>query len=428
MRSRRLSAHVPIGIALAGMLTPLAPGMSAATVPEDTPTGSANSVPSENVRLLHRVWERVNEHFYDESFCGADWQAVKQRYTGPAYEAASKAALAEVINAMLAELHTSHTAFYTVEDREYHQLRDIFSEPDPLGHGDREVFRYEGIGIFSDEIDGRIFIAAVIDGTPAERAGLKRGDEIISVDGKPFETVGSFKGKAHTPVRMHIRRTVDPDDTRAISVVPEWIRPTEMFLEAIKHSTRVFRHDGARVGYVHVWSYAGAGNHDALKDGLTEEPLKDVDALVLDLRDGWGGAQADYLNLFNARLPVLTMQARDGPPRCLDRQWRKPVVLVVNERTRSGKEILAYGFRVYGIGTVVGSRTAGAVVGGRPFIMFDGSLLYLAVQDVRVDGRRLEGIGVEPDIVVPFDLRYSAGADPRLDRAIQVAAEQVQSS
>ena len=57
---------------------------------------------------------------------------------------------------------------------------------------------------------------------------------------------------------------------------------------------------------------------------------------------------------------------------------------MVNERSRSGKEILAYGFQQYKIGAEVGSKTAGAVVAGRPFIMQDGSVLYLAVADVFV--------------------------------------------
>ena len=68
---------------------------------------------------------------------------------------------------------------------------------------------------------------------------------------------------------------------------------------------------------------------------------------------------------------------------------------------------------------LVGTPTAGAVVGGRGFLLPDDSLLVMAVVDVLVDGKRLEGNPVEPDIEIPFDFRYAAGADPQLDAAVE---------
>ena len=70
--------------------------------------------------------------------------------------------------------------------------------------------------------------------------------------------------------------------------------------------------------------------------------------------------------------------------------------------------MLTYGFKKNGFGEVVGERTAGALLAGRAFLLSDGSLLILAVNDVAVDGERLEGKGVAPTIEVPFDLRYAA--------------------
>lgn len=67
------------------------------------------------------------------------------------------------------------------------------------------------------------------------------------------------------------------------------------------------------------------------------------------------------------------------------------------------------------------------MLSGRLNVLADGSLLYLAVADALIDGRRLEGIGVPPDIEVPFDVRYAAGADPQLERAPQEAVRLVRS-
>jgi carboxyl-terminal processing protease len=72
---------------------------------------------------------------------------------------------------------------------------------------------------------------------------------------------------------------------------------------------------------------------------------------------------------------------------------------------------------------VIGETTAGALLAGTAFVLSDGSLLILAVNDADVDGERVEGKGVAPTIPVPFDIRYAAGKDPQLDKAIEVLAE-----
>jgi carboxyl-terminal processing protease len=173
---------------------------------------------------------------------------------------------------------------------------------------------------------------------------------------------------------------------------------------------------------VHIWSYAGDQYQEQLQDDLIDGLFKEVDELILDLRDGWGGASPSYLNIFTAKIPDMTTIRRDGSRNKRSFQWKKPVVLLVNEGTRSGKEILAFGFQQYQIGPVVGSKTAGAVVGGSAFVMDDASLLYLAVVDVLVNDKyRLEGMGITPDVNVPFSLEYAQGADPQKEKAIEVA-------
>ena len=100
---------------------------------------------------------------------------------------------------------------------------------------------------------------------------------------------------------------------------------------------------------------------------------------------------------------------RDGETEFVGAKWRKPVAALVNGATRSGKEVLAYGFREYGLGPLVGAHTEGAVLAATAFLIGDEGLLLLAVEDVLVDGKRLEGVGVEPTIPVAFDRRYAAG-------------------
>jgi hypothetical protein len=133
-----------------------------------------------------------------------------------------------------------------------------------------------------------------------------------------------------------------------------------------------------------------------LEQLLGEGVLKDADALVLDLRAGWGRAVPDYLDLFDARAPTIRIRDRNGRTRLDNVKWQRPAVMLVNERTRS---------------TVLAAST---------FLMRNGDLLLLLAVDVRVDGERLEGTGVGPTIAVPFDSRYAACTDPQLDHAVAV--------
>ena len=106
----------------------------------------------------------------------------------------------------------------------------------------------------------------------------------------------------------------------------------------------------------------------------------------------------------------MKITGRNGETGFVDVKWRKPVAALINEGTRSGKEVLAYGFKEYRLGELVGHRTEGAVLAATAFLIGDDDLLLLAVEDVLVDGQRLEGVGVTPTIEVPFDSRYAAAA------------------
>jgi carboxyl-terminal processing protease len=75
-----------------------------------------------------------------------------------------------------------------------------------------------------------------------------------------------------------------------VQVTPADIEPDKMFLQGMEASARVLQSHGRRIGYVHVWCYAGYTYQRALEHLLSEGTLKDADALIWDLRDGWGGA------------------------------------------------------------------------------------------------------------------------------------------
>ncbi|MET4804391.1 S41 family peptidase [Bradyrhizobium sp. LB11.1] len=380
-----------------------------------------SSIPGDGVSTFERVWQIVRDRFYDPRHNGLDWPATRERYLPDVQRAAYQSSLARVINAMLSELHASHTRFYTPDEPEYCQLADIFAGA-LRRRGLQRAFpdgriSYPGIGIISGfEATGRSTITGVIDGTPAQQAGLRAADEIIAADGAALEPIGSFRGKVGKSVVLEVHRGVS---VVQIPLMPIDLEPTKMFLRGLESSARVIESNGRRIGYVHVWCYAGTIYQRALEQLLSQGALKDADALIWDLRDGWGGAQPEYLDLFNARAPTMQVTGRSGTSEFVNVKWRKPVAMLINGRTGSGKEVLAYGFKKYGLGELIGTRTEGAVLAATAFLIGNG-LLLLAVEDVRVDGERLEGVGVMPTIEVQAGAASAGSDDPQLSRAIAV--------
>jgi carboxyl-terminal processing protease len=376
---------------------------------------------SERIATFEEVWRTARDRFYDPHLHGRDWSAARERYLPEATRASSEEVLASVINSMLSELQASHTRYYTPYEPEYYQLSDIF-----VGalrrRGLERAFpggriSYPGIGVLSRlNMQARSMITGVIEGTPAQQAGLLAGDVIVFADGAPFQPVQSFRGKVGKDVVLGLRRA---DAFLQISVTPVDIEPNKMFLDGLKASARIIRANGRSIGYVHVWCYAGSVYQRTLEHLLSQSPLNDADALIWDLRDGWGGAIPEYLDLFNTRAPTMQVTDRNGASELQNVKWRKPVAMLVNAGTRSGKEILAYGFKKYRLGEVIGSRTEGAVLAATAFLI-GGGLLLLAVEDVHVDGERLEGVGVAPTIEVQADPASMGRDDPQLNRAIAV--------
>jgi carboxyl-terminal processing protease len=316
----------------------------------------------------------------------------------------------------LAALATSHTAYYTPDDPGYYDLLAIF---EAVLKKNPET---ESLGLAVVERDGGWFVDRVLAGGPAETTGIRRGDRLATADGAPFHPKLSLRGKAGRPVRLGVQsRRNGP--VHEISMAPRLVNPRQEWVEAQRAGSRILEARGRRIAYAPLWSCAGEDFQGLLAESLGGD-LQEAEALVLDLRGGWGGCNPSFVSLFDPAVPDLTRIGRSGEPVVWASSWRKPVVVLIDGGSRSGKEVVARALQRHKRATLVGERTAGAVVAGRPFLLSDGSLLFLAVEDVRVDGERLEGVGVTPDVPVPPDLLYAEGRDPQLERALDLAARQ----
>ena len=401
-------------------------------------------------------WRRRSKEFWDkERLAEVGWSKRAAEVRQSVVDAPSLEEAARRINALLGELKTSHTSLLTPDDVDYYILLAVFGGADmPQPERDERFWgagvTCAGIGHFSVRIDGRDFVDAVLEGSPAERAGLKVGDEILAADGAPYHPIRSFRGKVGHRAHVTIRRTKDgPAETLPAQVMS--IAPLHAFREATQASARVIERDGRRIGYVHIWASVGEELASALSDALRklgmaawgrqtitgrsrdsrgrpDEPPR-LDGLIVDMRGKIGGTGSNagrYLDILDARGPFVRSRnkPKDSAPGILvdppSRRGRTAVL--IDHHTRSTAELFAHAYKRERQGPLIGTRTAGAVSAASAYAMPGGNLLYLAVTGLEIDGDILEGPGVAPDIEVARPIPYSNGADPVLDAAVDLLA------
>lgn len=422
-------------------------GLLAQEAPSSEP-GAAQERTENFGQLFDAVVDRVGKSFWDkERLASIGWERRAADVRQSVVEAPSREEAARRINALLGELKTSHTGLLTPDDVEYYILLDVFSrsrgvKKQLIGERFRTGVRYAGIGIFSVRIDGRDYVDAVLEGYPAERAGIKAGDEIVNVDGGPFHPIRTFRGRIGQEANVTIQRTRDgPTETVGADIVR--IAPLRAFNEATLTSARVIEREGRRIGYVHVWASYGDQSLEALKDALAklnikggvaaasteggrEEPkgtagAPPLDALVIDMRGKIGGTLltvASHLELIDPRGAQVMGQVGDRKSPFGTASMRGRTSVLIDKHTRSAAEILAHSYKRERLGPLIGTRTAGAVSAAVLYDMPGGNRLYMAIMGLTVDGDVLEGVGVGPDITVERPLPYAGGADPVLDSAM----------
>ena len=449
-RFRKPTASIAAVVALISLLAFAAP--SRAEAPIAAPAARSEAMPSVDLaKLFDAVVDTIDRKFVSEKILkDIDWQARAKAVRPAVLAAATTAEAVDSINQLLAELKTSHTDLATPDDYRYYFTLDALLGTAETKDLVAEKFwgvsgpYYPGIGAFTTSMDGRHFVDAVLEGSPADTAGLKFGDEILSVDGKPFTPIAAFRGKMDTTVDVEVRRSRNAEpQTHRVAVIP--IMPSSAFSAATRASARVIERSGRRIGYVHVWqvrdprSFAAAlaSIDPFFPTGKAQGDARRLDALIVDMRGRVGGS----IGAASQMLDMLGTAEKPywGQRRSLDRAgkdagssgdqtisrstdplqpFRGQTVMLIDERTRSAGEIMAHGFMRSRFGPLIGTPTAGAVTSGTLYAMPGGLVLYTAVVSHEFDGKPLEGTGVTPDIRVERPLPYAAGADPVLEAAI----------
>ena len=306
------------------------------------------------------------------------------------------------------------------------ECHTYFLDPDRAKTFNQPPQEFSGIGAqISATVAGeQPEIARVYPDTPAQRAGLLAGDRIKSVDGVDVagftaeEVATRIRGPEGTTVTLVITRATGERTvaiTRARILIPRVLSRTE---------------EGGTIGVVEISAFNGDVTKQTA-DAVQALIAAGVRGIVLDLRNNPGGdlsAAQDIGSIFTKGALVKQI-GRDGVQRELrtNDKWfwsaPKPLVVLVNERSASGSEIVAAGVRANGAGVVVGRKTAGCVGIGQPRDLPDGSKLLITIakmQDAK-SGEELngEGRGVSPDVTT------SATVEEQLPAAIAALRQRI---
>ena len=285
--------------------------------------------------------------------------------------------------------------------------------------------KYAGIGALmaQDQETLEITVQEVYKDTPAEEAGMKEGDVLLSVDGDDVtgmslsEVVDLVKGEENTKVSVTVRRAggnVDLEMTRKI--VETQTVETEM-------------KDGG-VGYLKITEFDTV-TYEQFQNRLESLEEAGMTGLVVDLRDNPGGNLDTVCQILDLLLPEGTIvytedkngERVDTKTSDEEHQFTKPMAVLVNGGSASASEVFSGAVQDYGIGTIIGTQTYGKGIVQTLYSLSDGSCLKLTTaQYFTPDGRNIHGEGITPDIVL------EKTADDQRDNQLEKAVETVQNA
>lgn len=287
---------------------------------------------------------------------------------------------------------------------------------------------FEGVGMEVGAREGILTVISPLKGTPADKAGIKPGDQIIEIDGETTlgltldEAVTRIRGEKGSTVVFTIVREGE-EATRRISVVRDVID-----IPTIDTEMR------GGVFILRLYNFS-ALSPQMFRDALREFILSDSNKLVLDLRGNPGGfldASVDIASWFLPAGKIIVQEdSSDGEPK----KYRSKgynvfsdeleMIVLIDQGSASASEILAGALKEHDIATLVGMTTFGkGSVQELVKITPETSLKVTVARWLTPDGNSFSEIGIEPDIEVAVtEEDILSGKDPQLERALQILAE-----
>jgi tricorn protease len=371
-------------------------------------------------QIFNEVWRRYRDWFYVQNMHGYDWAKIREQYKQWLPHVAHRSDLNYVISEMCSELAVQHAYIeggdFNLPTRVRVALAGARFEADKVNN------RYKISRIFGGQNEEDIYRS------PLTEVGndVKVGDYIIAINGENVTTdkdiYAYLRGKADSAVQLTINSTPTANGSRTITYRPLADEGNLVYLNWItSNREKVSQLSNGRLGYLHIPDMGNNGIREFIKYFYGQT---DKEGLVVDVRANGGGNVSRMLieRLRRKVLGVNFSRTDDQGNTYPDGVFIGPMVSILNENSSSDGDIFPYMFREAGLGTLIGKRSWGGVVGiqSRGPLLDGGQVSVPGSALANTKGEYvIEGYGVDPDIEVENDPKsVIAGKDPQLERAI----------
>ena len=294
--------------------------------------------------------------------------------------------------------------------------------------------KYYGIGaaLGQDAKTKEVTISKVYEGTPAEEAGLRDGDQIVKVNDtvstseELSDLVQKIRGEEGTTVHLKIYRA-STKKTFEVDVERKNVELPSITSKML---------DGG-IGYIQISEFQSE-TEEQFKSALADLKKQGMKSLIVDVRSNPGGLITAAANILDQILPEGTVVYTEdkygkredytSDSKCL----KCPIAVLVNENSASASEIFAGAIKDYNYGTLIGTKTFGKGIVQTVFPLEDGDAVKITTAKYYTPkGNYIHGVGIEPDINLtykysgPEDEAYDIKYDNQVQKAIKVLTEKL---
>ena len=346
---------------------------------------------SDSKQLVLDAWTLVNEGFYDpEKFDEIQWKRIRQKTLQKQIETSEEAYSA--IEDMLKPLEDPYTRILRPKDYELLKSSNFGSE-------------INGVGLQLGEDDNkRVQVISTIGGSPAEEAGIVRGDFVDKVNGISSEELGlantasKLRGESGTKVLVEI--SSESGEIREVD-----LERRSVDLRPVR--TKRLRDDSHTIGYLRITQFSESVPKK-VEEALQELKEKEVEGLILDLRNNSGGLVSSGIAVADSLLnekPVVETKNRNGIKDAIISQketsFDGPMVTLVNKGTASASEILAGSLQDNGRSILMGEQTYGkGVIQSLKSLGEDSGIAITVASYLTPEGHNIQGQGIKPDRIL----------------------------
>lgn len=291
------------------------------------------------------------------------------------------------------------------------ELDDPYSRyVDPLSfQREQEDFfigHFDGLGIEITIVNEKLTVISPIEDTPADKAGIKAGDIIVEIDGETTkgitldEVLNILRGEKGTPVTITIERE-DEEEFLEIEIIRDTIT-----VEAVKEE--LIEND--KIGYIRI-SRFNVNTGPGLKKVLDDYEKLPLEGIIVDLRNNPGGLLESAIEVaseFIKEGDIVRIKSGNNIIRFYESYGNNnpslPLVVLVNMGSASASEIVAGAIQDLNRGTIIGENTFGKGLVQQVYSLSDDSAVIVSTSEYYTpNGRVINGIGIEPDIIVQID-------------------------